>query len=235
MPFFKSSVLPDFIKPIIYGGNDGIITTFAVVAGFSGAAMSGGQVLSFGFGTVLLFGVANLLADALSMGLGDFLSGRAEADVYFSARDKQATSLNKKGESKMEISQQILKKKGFSESEAEKLTAIYKTNPDYFADWLVHHHLELDRPHENPAMSGFMTFLSFLLFGSVPLLPFLFSGLGVSRAFYFSVLGTFLALVALGVLRWRVSNEKLARCVGEMVLIGGIAAVVAYAVGVWLG
>ena len=69
-----------YIKQVIYGGNDGIVTTFAVVAGFNGAN-AGINNLQLPFITVLMFGMANLIADALSMGLGDFLSSEAVEDL----------------------------------------------------------------------------------------------------------------------------------------------------------
>ena len=58
-----------YIRDLIYGANDGIITTFAVVAG-----VTGGQLSS---GAILIVGVANLLADGLSMGVGNYLSIRS--------------------------------------------------------------------------------------------------------------------------------------------------------------
>ena len=70
-----------YIKSIVYGGLDGIITTFAVVAGVAGAALPGGVVLILGF--------ANLIADGLAMAFGDFLSTKAEDELYQSDRDRE--------------------------------------------------------------------------------------------------------------------------------------------------
>ena len=58
-----------YIRDVIYGANDGIITTFAVVAGVAGGALSPKAVL--------IIGTANLLADGLSMGVGNYLSIRS--------------------------------------------------------------------------------------------------------------------------------------------------------------
>jgi VIT1/CCC1 family predicted Fe2+/Mn2+ transporter len=58
-----------YIRDLIYGANDGIITTFAVVAGVTGGNLSSGAIL--------IVGVANLLADGLSMGVGNYLSIRS--------------------------------------------------------------------------------------------------------------------------------------------------------------
>ena len=58
-----------YVGDLIYGANDGILTTFAVVAGVSGGALSSRAVL--------IVGIANLFADGLSMGVGNYLSIRA--------------------------------------------------------------------------------------------------------------------------------------------------------------
>jgi VIT1/CCC1 family predicted Fe2+/Mn2+ transporter len=65
-----------YIRELVYGANDGIITTFAVVAGVAG----GGLPLS----AVLIIGAANLLADGLSMGVGGYLAIRAHESVLAS-------------------------------------------------------------------------------------------------------------------------------------------------------
>lgn len=62
-----------FIKSIVYGGVDGIITTFAVVASASGASLS--------IKVLMILGFASLFADAISMGFGDYLSSRAQHEM----------------------------------------------------------------------------------------------------------------------------------------------------------
>ena len=75
------------LRQIVYGGNDGIVTTFAIVAGFAGAGADG--VMQIGGIAVILFGLANLFADATAMGLGEFLSSRSERDVYRATRRRE--------------------------------------------------------------------------------------------------------------------------------------------------
>ncbi len=75
----KIGKVQEFLRQIVFGGNDGIVTTFAVVAGFTGA--KSGSLAEFSIMTVLLFGLANLFADGSAMGLGNFLSIRAQKEV----------------------------------------------------------------------------------------------------------------------------------------------------------
>jgi len=70
VPHGARGILQHYIRDIVYGANDGLITTFAVVAGVAGGALSGRAVL--------IVGAANLIADGLSMGVGNYLGIRAD-------------------------------------------------------------------------------------------------------------------------------------------------------------
>lgn len=168
----KRTPISEYLREIVYGGSDGIITTFAVVAGFTGAQSGNSTLVGGSFLTVLLFGFANLLADATSMGLGNFLSIRAE--------------------------------QGLRKSPGE----------------------------DNPYFTGLATFVAFLFFGLIPLIPYIiFSFVAFDAVFTVSVLFTLLALLLLGFLRWTVTKEGVFRSIGEVVLLGGVSAVIAYFVG----
>lgn len=69
----KTEFDPRLLKSAVFGANDGIVTTFAVVAGVAGAHLSA-QV-------VLIMGIANMVADGLAMGLGDYLGERSERQM----------------------------------------------------------------------------------------------------------------------------------------------------------
>ena len=64
---------PRLLKSAVFGANDGVVTTFAVVAGVAGAHLSA-QI-------VLILGVANMISDGLAMGLGDYLGERSERQM----------------------------------------------------------------------------------------------------------------------------------------------------------
>ena len=83
----------------------------------------------------------------------------------------------------------------------------------------------------NLYLTGIATFTSFVFFGIIPLIPFMFINANTSYAFELSMISTFVALILLGVLKWKVIGHGLARSVAEIVFIGGIAAVVAFSVG----
>jgi len=229
----KPSPLAEYFKEVIYGGIDGIVTTFAVVAGFVGAAASSDSTMQLTFVVVLLFGLANLFADAASMGLGNFLSVRSEKDLYNAARKTEAKRVQTNPQAELALTISMLQEKGFSLEDSATVANIYLTNQEYLLDFIMNNKLEMSDPRgTNPALTGFATFISFMFFGVIPLLPFILIPSGsISTVFTLSVLGTFLALVSLGLLKWRVVGGPIMSALGEVVTVGGVAALIAYYVG----
>lgn len=229
----KRSPFASYLKEIIYGGVDGIITTFAVVAGFSGAALSGDTTVELTSMVVLLFGLANLFADGVSMGLGNFLSIRSDQSLYQSIRKKEEYETAHNGDVEAEETVTILMEKGFTQADARTITALYRKNPEYWIDFMMNNELEIPDPRaERAGLSGLATFLSFICFGIIPLLPFLLTdSLDAQSLFKISSFGTFLALVTLGLFKQEVVGGSTLRIVGEIVVVGGAAALVAFLVG----
>ncbi|MEO0819700.1 MAG: VIT1/CCC1 transporter family protein [Pseudomonadota bacterium] len=219
----------EFLGEIVYGGNDGIVTTFAVVAGFAGAGEAGAALV--GSIAVLLFGLANLFADAAAMGLGAFLSTRAEQDRYTAARAAEMRAIAAAPEREHRAVVRSLVGRGVNEADAEAFAALYRRNPDLMADYLLQHETGIADPrNEQPWHSGLATFVAFMLFGAIPLLPYFLLD-PVPATFELSAFCTLGALVLLGLLRWYVTRDRLLRSVGETVLIGGVCALIAYGVG----
>jgi VIT1/CCC1 family predicted Fe2+/Mn2+ transporter len=217
-----------YLKEIVYGGSDGIVTTFAVVAGFTGA--QSGALFEYPVVILLIFGFANLLADAFSMGLGNVLAILADKDVYKTEKDKELYEIRNSTEFEKGETVYILKQQGFTENQAREITDLYSKNEDYWAEFMMRYELEMPTPeHENPIITGLVTFSSFTLFGFIPLIPYMLTQ--GSNSFQTSVIFTLLSLVLIGVLRWKVTTQTLVRAVGEIVILGGAAAMIAYFVG----
>ncbi|MXU65775.1 VIT1/CCC1 transporter family protein [Oceanomicrobium pacificus] len=222
--------IQEFLKQIVYGGNDGIVTTFAIVAGFAGAGAEGAAQI--GGIAVLLFGLANLFADATAMGLGEFLSSRSEHDVYRATRARELHEIHTNPDFESAEMVEILSDRGVAEEDARAMTDIMLRNPEFMADMMMTYEVEMADPSgDSPALKGLATFLAFILFGAIPISPY-FILEPVQSTFYLSVAATALALAMLGSIRWRVTSETWLRCVGETMLVGGICALVAYLVGV---
>ncbi len=219
----------EYLRPIVYGGNDGIVTTFAIVAGFAGAQAEGAAEI--GVLAVFVFCMANLLADAVSMGLGEFLSGRSQRDLYRAEHGRELRRIEAGTAADRGGLQAILVERGLSEGDAAEAAAILHRSPRLAADLRLVYALNIPDPEgTSPAANGLTTFASFVGLGIVPLLPY-FVLPPDPVAFRLSILATFGALAALGLLRWWATRENLMRSVAETVLVGGLCALVAYLVG----
>lgn len=215
-----------YIHDIVYGANDGIVTTFAVVAGSMGADLAPYIVIILGF--------ANLFADGLSMGLGNYLSIRSKQDNYQRVLKQEMREIREIPDLEKEEIREIYRKKGFAGADLERVTEIITRDPDVWAETMMReeHGLSADDGGV-PALHGFMTFISFVIFGSIPIIPY-FLRIEQASRFSAAVVATGIALVCLGLLRSWVTRERIFKGPLEVLGIGSLCAVVAYIVGAFL-
>ena len=229
-PMNARSTLRTYLKQIVYGGNDGIITTFAIVAGFAGAEAKGGAA-AFGALAVLVFGLANLTADGVSMGMGEFLSGRSAHDL-FHARHCEAEAAARADPVAAAAALALhLETQGLSPHDARHAADHLAVSPKLMADLSLRYDHGMEAPEGHDIASrAFMTFLAFIAFGTIPILPFVVMA-GSSLAFPVSLGATILALGLLAGLRWAASDQSLARCLAETYAVGALCSAVAWGAG----
>ncbi len=218
--------LGPIIHDIVYGGNDGIVTTFAVVAGTVGAGMERY--------VVIILGLANLFADASSMATGAFLSLKSEVDQRARLRKEELAEIDAEPEAeKLEI-KRAYGKKGFEGENLDRVVSVITSDKDVWADtMLIEEHGIVSDTDEKPLLHAVSTFCSFVFFGAIPLIPYLFN-LPEERRFPVAIASTFFALALLGLARSYVTRERLIRGAVEIVGVGAIGAIIAYAIGVGL-
>jgi VIT1/CCC1 family predicted Fe2+/Mn2+ transporter len=219
-----------FIRSAVYGGLDGIITTFAVVSGVAGAKLAAGIVLILGF--------ANLVADGISMAVGDYLSTRAEQEYYAKERKREEWEVEHylPGERKEMID--IYVQKGYSKKDATTIIDTLLKNKEAFVDSMMVDELGILEDDENPIKNALVTFGSFTVFGFIPLFAFVgalaFGWFG-ERTFLVACILTGLTLFGLGALKTKFTGQKWYIAGLQMLAVGGVAAIAAYGVGVLLG
>ena len=218
-----------YIGSAVYGGLDGIITTFAVVAGVAGAELTAGVVLILGF--------ANLFADGISMAVGDFLSTRAENEYNRAEKDRERWEVEVYPEGEKQELVELYTAKGYEEEDARQMVELIAKNKEAWVDIMMKEELEILEDESSPIKNAGVTFLSFCFFGFIPLLAFtvaqLYEGLQANTFLIASVM-TGVTLFVLGALKVRITGQNWFRAGAEMFLVGGIAATAAYAVGVLL-
>jgi VIT1/CCC1 family predicted Fe2+/Mn2+ transporter len=219
-----------YIKSAVYGGLDGCVTTFAVVAGVAGASLSGGVVLILGF--------ANLIADGLSMAIGDYLSTKSEQEYQRAERKREEWEVEHYPEGEKRELVELFAAKGMPEEDAEKVVEIFAKHPKAWVDVMMTEELGILHSEESPLANAVVTFFSFALFGLIPLLAYLLVALMPSltgSTFPVACGCTAATLFVLGALRVRITGRNWIRSGFETLFVGGIAAAAAYVVGAILG
>lgn len=215
-----------YIKSVVYGGLDGIITTFAVVAGVAGASLSTAIVLILGF--------ANLIADGISMAIGDFLSTKAEQEYHKAERKREAWEVENYPEGEKKEMIELYMDKGLSKEDSNKLVSILSKNKKAWLDVMMVEELGIIESDESPLKNAIATFLSFGIFGFVPLFAYvivkLFPFIGLNTFLTASVL-TGVTLFVLGALKVKITGKNWFKSGIEMLVVGGIAAAAAYGIG----
>ena len=215
-----------YIKSTVYGGLDGIITTFAVVAGVAGASLSAGVVLILGF--------ANLIADGLSMAIGDYLSTKAENEYAAAERQREVWETQNYPEGEKHELVELYTAKGMSEPDAQSVVDTIAKYPEAWADIMMVEELGILQSDESPLANAVATFLAFAVFGVVPLLAHVVSfALPALRPYTFgaSCGMTGVMLFALGAIKARITGRPWLKSGLEMLVVGGLAAASAYGVG----
>lgn len=225
----QSSWFGTYLGSMVYGGLDGIITTFAVVSGVAGAQL-GAQV-------ILILGIGNLLADGFSMGTGDYLSTKSEREYY----DREARRLSREIERAPDQQRAALRalylQHGYTEPEAEQMVTLQTRSSQRWVNAIMIEELGLTKETTSPIYNAFATFIAFVLAGSLPLLVYLIgllTPITATTAFTISVVLSAVALFSLGVAKVFVTRLNALRSGVEMLLVGGLAALVAYVIGALL-
>ena len=220
----NKTTIGEFIQDIVYGGNDGIVTTFAVVAGATGANLP--------VGVIIILGLANLLADGTSMATGAFLSIKSEMDQYVRLRKSEAKHIQHSPDVQTEAVRTFYKEKGIVGEANDHITEVITSDQDLWLDTIMleEHGLTEDSA-SRPVAHGFMTFVAFCIFGAIPLIPYVF-GINPEYRFVTAIVSTAIALLALGFTRSYVTKERLIRGPIEVFLVGALGAIVAYVIGV---
>lgn len=218
----------EYLSEFVYGGIDGIVTTFAVVAAVAGANQSASLVL--------ILGIANLISDGISMGISAYMAEKTDVDAYHKTRNGVVELLEKSTSKATTKVKKHLRKYGLK-GKALDSTASTIAGSKYATDFIMREeHGEAEEP-EGAAATGAMTFIAFMLFGVVPLLSYLADyifDLELTNQFQITMVLAGIAFALIGYMKARVNKISIGKSVIETVLLGVIAAGASYYIGRWL-
>ena len=217
----ESGPTHNYLRDWIYGGIDGSVTTLAVVTGVAGAQLSKWIILALGF--------ANLFADGFSMAASNYLGTRAEQDDWRRLEQIENRHIELAPEGEREEVRQIFERKGFEGNDLQRIVELVTADRERWVRTMLTD--EYGLPHEvrSPWIAAISTFTAFLICGLVPMLPYL---LGMEHSLAISVTLTGIVFAAIGSIKSRWSTTSWWHSGLTTLLVGAIAASLAYAAGV---
>ena len=213
----------NYLRDWIYGGIDGSVTTFAVVTGVVGAQLS--PVI------IVIMGFANLVGDGFSMAASNFLGTKSEHDDMLRLATIEHRHIEVAPEGEREEVRQIFAAKGFANADLDRVVELITSDRERWVRTMLTEEYGLPLQARSPWLAAWTTFSAFAICGLVPLVPFL---IRIPNAFAVSIALTGAVFFAIGSIKSRWSTVGWWRSGLSTLFVGGIAATLAYAVGILL-
>jgi len=213
----------NYLRDWIYGGIDGAVTTFAIVAGIVGAELSAG--------VVLILGMASVFADGFSMAASNYSGTKAEHDDFKRIKNIELRHIQNHPEGEREEVRQIYARKGLEGEKLEHMVELVTSREDMWLEVMLSEEHGITEDLRSPMRAALATFAAFLICGFVPLIPFI---LGMQASATAATIMTGMVFLGIGAAKSRWSMQSWWMSAAETFIIGMSAAGIAYAIGVGL-
>ncbi|MEK6826074.1 MAG: VIT1/CCC1 transporter family protein [Nanoarchaeota archaeon] len=216
-----------FIRHFIFGAEDGLISTLGFLSGVAGAAFS--HIF------IVIAGVAEVFAAALSMGIGTYLSTKSQAELMKRNIDVEKEGIERTPRLVKKQVEMIYRSKGFKGGDLKKIVNTICSDKKLCLQEMTVAELGIvPGRFENPYKAAFVMFFTFFILALIPLSPYLFFE-NVGDALIVSIVLTVLALFIVGALKTRLTKKNWFKSGFEMLILGFVAAVVTYFIGEFIG
>lgn len=221
----RLGTIQEYLGEFVYGGIDGSVTTFAVVAGAVGAGLDSSVIIILGF--------ANLIADGFSMSVGAYLSSKSERDNYYKHQKVEYWEVEHMSDIEKEEIREIFAAKGFHGQLLDRVVEVITADKDRWVDVMMKEELGMSVPTRSPFTIGMVTFVSFMIVGLIPLSVYVWDYLSdfPGDLFVWASLLTTSAFAVIGILKSYVTETSKWKGLLETVLLGVLAASLSYVVG----
>lgn len=213
------------IRQVVFGTQDGLLTTLGVVTGVVGATTN--------HSAVLIAGLAEAVAGMVAMASGEYISSRSQAQVYRAEIEAERDEVEKDPDDERQEIQVLFEEEGLSPENAREVARLITTSQASWLKTMTEKELGLSAADESGVLAGAAIIgLSFLVGAAVPILPYIF--LAVRVALPLSIILTLAVLGGLGIVKARLAKRNPGTSALEVVAIGSLAAVVGYLFGTLL-
>lgn len=213
------------IREVVFGTLDGLLVPVGVVS-----AVAGGTGNSK---AVIIAGLAEAFAGALSMGAGEFISGRSEAQVHQTEVNKELREIQENPAYELDEMAHLFRHEGMSAEDAKTMADLLAKYPQSYHKTMVEKELGLqidpDTVHVNEALTMGVSYIVGSIF---PLIAYFF--LPIPVALPVSIVLTVVALIGIGILKGRLAEINLVRSALEVVVVGTVSALGGYLLGTFI-
>jgi len=216
-----------FVRDIVFGMNDGLLSTFSLIAGLFGTNISSNAVT--------LAGTAGAIAGTISMAAGAYVSTKAERETMEQQLAIEQRELEIMPETETNELQLLFQKKGVEREQAKDVARKIMSDKDVALETMAREELGF-APHRmvSPYGAAVRTGIAFTIGAAVPIVPFLVVR-DIHLAFPIAIVGSLSGFFIIGAGRTIVTGKKVVRSGLEMFMIGTAAALITYAIGVGIG
>ena len=212
---------------MVYGGLDGCINTLLIILSGISSGTDAHQIF--------ILCVCAIVGDGIGMGLGDYLSALAEIQFIKSEEQREYYEVEHLKEDEIKEIIDIYLKKGFTIEDAHRLAELYSTNSQAFVNIMMLEELGLVVEDEDTARKcGIVTFVSFLILGAIPAIPYIISsgiiGSAEQQTIAVICIGVF-ELFSLGFAKAALIGLNRWKSGAETMILGSIIIAIGYAVG----
>lgn len=208
------------VRDVVIGMSDGLTVPFALAAGLSGALDTSSIVVTAG--------LAEVAAGSIAMGLGGYLAAKSDAEHYASERMREQREVREIPAEEIKETKEIFESYGLTTDESRRVVEALSRRPETWVDFMMRFELGLERPDPGRAARSALTIAgSYVAGGLIPLSPYL-AVQSARRALPISVGVTLLALGMFGYVKGRFTGSRPLRSAAQTVLIGALAAGMAY-------
>jgi len=216
-----------FLRNTVYGFNDGLTANFGLVAGVIGGVAANGPK------TIIVAGVAGLVADALSMGASGYLAAKSQQEVYQHEIEMERDEIALMPEVERDELALLYEAKGMDRDIAQRVATDLMGRPEQMLQEQVQEELQIGAPDMSPMREAWLTGTATAVGALIPVLPFFFlSGTtAIVTSFIIAMASHFLV----GALRSVFTGRGVFRSGMDMFVVGLGVAVVGYFAGDWIG
>ncbi|HEY7353025.1 MAG TPA: VIT1/CCC1 transporter family protein [Terriglobales bacterium] len=210
----------NFVRDVVIGMADGLTVPFALAAGLSGAVVA--------TRLIVVGGLAEIAAGSIAMGLGGYLAARGDAEHYEQERMREYREVQEIPEQEKAEVRYVFQEYGLTAEQSKPIVDALSQHTDVWVDFMMRFELGLETPDPRRAVTSAATIAgAYVVGGLIPLSPYMLLA-SAYRGLIFSAVVTLAALGIFGFIKGKFTGARAVRSAVQTIVIGGIAASVAF-------